>query len=116
MCKKRFTSRFVYVQKIQGIYSISDVYSFLLHKFSFLNRFHAVLWPALLMAVNLPLPRRLICHHHVLVDNVKVIFFFSQSVTCNVRPVTYVHRFKLSHHISTVRCSYQDVGVVEIVT
>ncbi|CAH8623517.1 Methionine--tRNA ligase, mitochondrial [Schistosoma haematobium] len=35
-------------------------------------RFHAVLWPALLMAVNLPLPRRLICHHHVLVDNVKM--------------------------------------------
>ncbi|CAH8635780.1 unnamed protein product [Schistosoma rodhaini] len=35
-------------------------------------RFHAVLWPALLMAVNLPLPRLLICHHHVLVDNVKM--------------------------------------------
>ncbi|CAH8542838.1 unnamed protein product [Schistosoma turkestanicum] len=35
-------------------------------------RFHAVLWPALLMAVDLPLPRRLICHHHVLIDNVKM--------------------------------------------
>ncbi|CAH8589853.1 unnamed protein product [Heterobilharzia americana] len=35
-------------------------------------RFHAVLWPALLMAVNLPLPKRLICHHHVLVDNIKM--------------------------------------------
>ncbi|TNN05358.1 Methionine--tRNA ligase, partial [Schistosoma japonicum] len=35
-------------------------------------RFHAVLWPALLMAVDLPLPRRLICHHHVLVDDVKM--------------------------------------------
>ncbi|KAH8873473.1 Methionine--tRNA ligase, mitochondrial [Schistosoma japonicum] len=35
-------------------------------------QFHAVLWPALLMAVDLPLPRRLICHHHVLVDDVKM--------------------------------------------
>ncbi|KAF7240956.1 hypothetical protein EG68_10808 [Paragonimus skrjabini miyazakii] len=35
-------------------------------------RFHAVLWPALLMAVNLPLPKHLICHCHLLFDNVKM--------------------------------------------
>ncbi|KAF8561238.1 hypothetical protein P879_08661 [Paragonimus westermani] len=35
-------------------------------------RFHAVLWPALLMAVDLPLPKHLICHCHLLVDNVKM--------------------------------------------
>ncbi|KAF5398228.1 hypothetical protein PHET_08076 [Paragonimus heterotremus] len=35
-------------------------------------RFHAVLWPALLMAVDLPLPKHLICHCHLLIDNVKM--------------------------------------------
>ncbi|CAL8092660.1 unnamed protein product [Calicophoron daubneyi] len=35
-------------------------------------KFHAVLWPALLMAADLPLPRQLICHHHLLVDGHKM--------------------------------------------
>ncbi|KAG5448192.1 Methionine--tRNA ligase, mitochondrial [Clonorchis sinensis] len=35
-------------------------------------KFHAILWPALLMAVDLPLPRHLICHGHLLVDGEKM--------------------------------------------
>ncbi|RDA84075.1 hypothetical protein CP532_0479 [Ophiocordyceps camponoti-leonardi (nom. inval.)] len=27
-------------------------------------RFHAIYWPAILMALNLPLPRRIVCHNH----------------------------------------------------
>ncbi|KAA0197078.1 putative Methionine-tRNA synthetase, partial [Fasciolopsis buskii] len=35
-------------------------------------RFHAVMWPALLIAVGLELPRRIICHNHLLVNGVKM--------------------------------------------
>ncbi|VDP72413.1 unnamed protein product [Echinostoma caproni] len=34
--------------------------------------FHAVLWPALLLAVGLDLPKHLICHNHLLVDGIKM--------------------------------------------
>ncbi|CAH8863741.1 unnamed protein product [Trichobilharzia szidati] len=47
-------------------------------------RFHAVLWPALLMATDLPLPKRLICHHHLLVENIKM----SKSKGNHIDPMT----------------------------
>ncbi|VDK28929.1 unnamed protein product [Anisakis simplex] len=37
-------------------------------------KFHAVFWPAFLMAAELPLPKRLFVHAHWLVDGVKVCF------------------------------------------
>ena len=36
------------------------------------SRFHAVLWPALLMAADLPLPNRFSIHGHWLSGGVKV--------------------------------------------
>ena len=35
-------------------------------------RFHAVYWPAFLMAMNLPLPRRLVAHGHWTIERVKM--------------------------------------------
>ena len=35
-------------------------------------RFHAIYWPAFLMAAGLPTPKRLFCHGHWLVDNRKM--------------------------------------------
>lgn len=35
-------------------------------------KFHAIYWPAFLMALSLPLPRRLLCHSHWLIDSYKM--------------------------------------------
>uniref|UniRef100_A0A0X3P7X8 Methionine--tRNA ligase, mitochondrial n=1 Tax=Schistocephalus solidus TaxID=70667 RepID=A0A0X3P7X8_SCHSO len=35
-------------------------------------RFHTILWPALLLAVGLPLPQKIIPHAHLLVDGIKM--------------------------------------------
>ena len=35
-------------------------------------RFHAIYWPAFLMACGLPLPKQIICHAHWTVDGLKV--------------------------------------------
>lgn len=35
-------------------------------------KFHALYWPAFLMALSLPLPKRLICHSHWLIDSLKM--------------------------------------------
>lgn len=35
-------------------------------------KFHAIYWPAFLMALSLPLPTKLVCHSHWLVDNLKM--------------------------------------------
>lgn len=35
-------------------------------------KFHALYWPSFLMALSLPLPRRLICHSHWLADSRKI--------------------------------------------
>ncbi len=35
-------------------------------------RFHAIFWPSFLMAAELPLPRKILCHGHWLVDNRKM--------------------------------------------
>ncbi|KAK3095008.1 hypothetical protein FSP39_009126 [Pinctada imbricata] len=35
-------------------------------------KFHAVYWPAFLLAANLPLPRRILCHSHWLVEERKM--------------------------------------------
>ena len=38
-----------------------------------LCRFHAIYWPAFLMACELPLPQRIICHSHWTVDGFKAL-------------------------------------------
>lgn len=35
-------------------------------------KFHAIYWPAFLSALSLPLPKKLICHSHWLVDSIKM--------------------------------------------
>lgn len=35
-------------------------------------KFHAIYWPAFLIALSLPLPRKLICHSHWLLDSLKM--------------------------------------------
>jgi len=35
-------------------------------------RFHAIYWPAFLVALSLPLPKKLVCHSHWLVDSLKM--------------------------------------------
>lgn len=35
-------------------------------------KFHAIYWPAFLIALDLPLPKKLICHSHWLVDSLKM--------------------------------------------
>ncbi|KAJ3512251.1 hypothetical protein NM208_g15348 [Fusarium decemcellulare] len=35
-------------------------------------RFHAIYWPALLMAVGLPLPKKIVCHNHWTMSNRKM--------------------------------------------
>lgn len=46
----------------------------IIHEFHFFPRFHAILWPAILMAMGLPLPKLIIPHGHILVSGTKVRF------------------------------------------
>jgi len=52
-------------------------------------RFHCVYWPALLMAVGLPLPKRVLSHGHWLMDNRKM----SKSVGNVVNPFFAIERY-----------------------
>lgn len=52
-------------------------------------RFHAVYWPALLMAVGLPLPQKIICHNHWTMSNRKM----SKSVGNVVNPTFAMQRW-----------------------
>ncbi|KAH7033441.1 methionyl-tRNA synthetase [Microdochium trichocladiopsis] len=54
-------------------------------------RFHCVYWPALLMAVGLPLPKRVLSHGHWLMDNRKM----SKSVGNVVNPFFAIERYGL---------------------
>ncbi|KAG6007231.1 hypothetical protein E4U21_006250 [Claviceps maximensis] len=54
-------------------------------------RFHAVYWPALLLALGLPLPKRLLCHNHWTMSNRKM----SKSLGNVVNPFFAVQRWDL---------------------
>ena len=54
-----------------------------------LFRFHAVYWPAFLMAAELPLPKSIICHSHWLVDDRKM----SKSVGNVIDPLQLAKRY-----------------------
>jgi methionyl-tRNA synthetase len=54
-------------------------------------RFHAVYWPAMLMAIGLPLPKKLLCHNHWTMSNRKM----SKSLGNVVNPFFAVERFQL---------------------
>ncbi|CAH0040658.1 unnamed protein product [Clonostachys solani] len=52
-------------------------------------RFHAVYWPALLMALDLPLPKKILCHNHWTMSNRKM----SKSVGNVVNPFFAIQRW-----------------------
>ncbi|KAF4956273.1 hypothetical protein FGADI_3850 [Fusarium gaditjirri] len=54
-------------------------------------RFHAIYWPALLMAAGLPLPKQILCHNHWTMSNRKM----SKSTGNVVNPFFAVHRWGL---------------------
>ncbi|KAF4453026.1 putative METHIONYL-TRNA SYNTHETASE, mitochondrial [Fusarium austroafricanum] len=54
-------------------------------------RFHAIYWPALLMAVGLPLPKKIVCHNHWTMSNRKM----SKSLGNVVNPFFAVQRWSL---------------------
>lgn len=54
-------------------------------------RFHAIYWPALLMALGLPLPKKLLCHNHWTMSNRKM----SKSLGNVVNPFFAVQRWDI---------------------
>jgi methionyl-tRNA synthetase len=54
-------------------------------------RFHAVYWPALLMAAGLPLPKKILCHNHWTMSNRKM----SKSLGNVVNPFSAVEKWDL---------------------
>lgn len=54
-------------------------------------RFHAVYWPAMLMALGLPLPKKILCHNHWTMSNRKM----SKSLGNVVDPHQAIDRFDL---------------------
>lgn len=52
-------------------------------------RFHAVIWPAMLLAVNLPLPKKILVHGHIMVDGQKM----SKTVGNVIDPFELVERY-----------------------
>lgn len=68
-------------------------------------RFHAAIWPAMLIALDLPLPKKLLVHGHVNVGNVKM----SKTVGNVVDPMEIIEgygvdafRYYFSRHIPTL--------------
>ncbi|KAJ4024473.1 methionyl-tRNA synthetase [Fusarium irregulare] len=54
-------------------------------------RFHAVYWPALLMAAGIPLPKKILCHNHWTMSNRKM----SKSLGNVVNPFSAVQKWDL---------------------
>ncbi|KAH7165723.1 tRNA synthetases class I (M)-domain-containing protein [Dactylonectria macrodidyma] len=54
-------------------------------------RFHAVYWPAFLMAVGLPLPKKIVCHNHWTMSNRKM----SKSLGNVVNPMFALERWSV---------------------
>ncbi|KAF9775006.1 hypothetical protein IL306_006929 [Fusarium sp. DS 682] len=54
-------------------------------------RFHAIYWPALLMAAGLPLPKKIVCHNHWTMSNLKM----SKSLGNVVNPFFAIQRWSL---------------------
>ena len=68
-------------------------------------RFHAAIWPAILMGLDLPLPKKLLVHGHINVDGAKM----SKSVGNVVDPIEIINeygldafRYYFSRHVPTL--------------
>jgi len=87
------------------------------YTFSLLHicRFHAIYWPAFLLAADLPLPKSIICHSHWLVDNAKM----SKSVGNVVDPMSLRDRYTadgLRYFLLREGVLGKDGSMVEILT
>ena len=56
-------------------------------------KFHAVIWPALLMSADLPLPQRLFVHGYILKGGERL----SKTTGNIVDPFPYIERYGLDH-------------------
>jgi len=82
-------------------------------------RFHAIYWPAFLLAAGLPLPKSILCHSHWLMDNFKM----SKSRGNVIDPVERTHRytadglryFLLREGAPHMDGNYTDKRVVEVI-
>ncbi len=54
-------------------------------------RFHAFVWPAMLLALDLPLPKTILCHGHVLANGQKM----SKSIGNTINPVDILDKYGL---------------------
>lgn len=54
-------------------------------------RFHAIYWPAMLMALSLPLPKKILCHNHWTMSNRKM----SKSLGNVVDPIQAIQRWDI---------------------
>ncbi|KAK6195372.1 hypothetical protein SNE40_000819 [Patella caerulea] len=82
-------------------------------------RFHAVYWPAFLMAAGLELPKKLLCHSHWTVDDTKM----SKSIGNVVNPIDKMNQFSIDGlryfllrvGVPHLDGNYSDVKAVECI-
>ncbi|EUB60285.1 Methionyl-tRNA synthetase [Echinococcus granulosus] len=74
-------------------------------------RFHAILWPAILLALGLPLPKKIIPHAHILVEGTKM----SKSLSNVVSPVDMLKYFSAAFAAaSPTRLSDEEVRATAV--
>nr|CDS21452.1 methionine tRNA synthetase [Echinococcus granulosus] len=74
-------------------------------------RFHTILWPAILLALGLPLPKKIIPHAHILVEGTKM----SKSLSNVVSPVDMLKYFSAAFAAaSPTRLSDEEVRATAV--
>ena len=83
-------------------------------------KFHAVYWPAFLMAADLPLPERLLCHSHWTADDVKMSKSYGnvvcpQSLIDEGLPSEGLRYFLLKQGVPHTDCNYSHKKMINYV-